>query len=386
MENKYVITAEGVLVDANELRHWGIKGMKWGLRRYQNPDGSLTPAGRKRYTNPDGSLNKRGEEYYKKESARLKAEKTRLANEKKTNAKLGSLDKMRKSNSEVEESIRGKKADDDAVAEKPKVKTSDDMSDKELKGVVERLRNEEAYRDLNKKLGKNLPRTELDEKIEEMEKQKKYLELQRDIKNLTPKQENKLKTLMNKVVDEVLIPSAVSAGKETLTNYLKKTGADAVTKAFKDKTDQVTKNVKDSAEREAKRRAEADEKARKANEARSREEYENEGATSEYSSRGGSQERVNPNKPLGMTVYSEPSHQGYYERSTNTKNTGSTRDPRRDVVVDAEYYTNLNVTDLVTTRNTSRGQTHVSGYLNTPVSELPAPNIAGYLPAPKDDD
>lgn len=32
-----------------ELKHWGVKGMKWGVRRYQNKDGSLTPAGQKRY-------------------------------------------------------------------------------------------------------------------------------------------------------------------------------------------------------------------------------------------------------------------------------------------------------------------------------------------------
>lgn len=38
----------------NQLQHAGIKGMRWGVRRYQNKDGSLTPEGKKRYGSDDG--------------------------------------------------------------------------------------------------------------------------------------------------------------------------------------------------------------------------------------------------------------------------------------------------------------------------------------------
>ena len=40
-------------MENNELQHWGIKGMRWGRRRYQNKDGSLTPEGKKRYGDDD---------------------------------------------------------------------------------------------------------------------------------------------------------------------------------------------------------------------------------------------------------------------------------------------------------------------------------------------
>ena len=47
-------------MDNDYLEHHGIKGQKWGVRRFQNPDGTWTDAGKKRYLNEDGTLNERG--------------------------------------------------------------------------------------------------------------------------------------------------------------------------------------------------------------------------------------------------------------------------------------------------------------------------------------
>ena len=46
----------------DELRHHGIKGQKWGVRRFQNKDGSLTPSGKKRYRDDDIVI-KKGSRY-----------------------------------------------------------------------------------------------------------------------------------------------------------------------------------------------------------------------------------------------------------------------------------------------------------------------------------
>lgn len=55
-------------LESGELYHWGIKGMRWGIRRYQNEDGSLTPEGRIRYGREMARLDKKAMKIAKKKS------------------------------------------------------------------------------------------------------------------------------------------------------------------------------------------------------------------------------------------------------------------------------------------------------------------------------
>lgn len=157
----------------NELMHWGIKGMKWGVRRYQNKDGSLTPAGKKRYD---------------KEMAKLKEEEKIAKNKLKTQAKLNKLDEKRK---EVEALKSGKPiAKKTQQSSKPSVK---DMSDEELRQTVNRLLMEQQYAKLN------------------------------------PQQVSAGQKFVKKVMNDVVAPAATEVGK----NVLK----DAMTKVVKNASD-----------------------------------------------------------------------------------------------------------------------------------------------------
>lgn len=123
----------------NELYHYGVPGMKWGVRRYQNKDGSLTNAGKKRY-----DRDQRENAGKKKGNKVAQADPNRWVKEDLERSK-----KLTDSTSQLTSNLqRMNKLSMDRQSKKREKMNLSSMTDKELRDQINRAFLEKQYNDM----------------------------------------------------------------------------------------------------------------------------------------------------------------------------------------------------------------------------------------------
>lgn len=82
------------LESSDYFEHHGIKGQKWGIRRYQNEDGTYTEEGKKRYFDSDGKLNAEGRKFMAKQAAKEAANLASYGNNEKAVLEYAKAEKL----------------------------------------------------------------------------------------------------------------------------------------------------------------------------------------------------------------------------------------------------------------------------------------------------
>lgn len=186
-------------MENNVLMHHGVRGMKWGVRRFQNKDGTLTAAGKKRYEKEMAKLKE--EEKVVKNREKVKAQQTKLEQKK------AALEERKRALDEDEKKPAKKTPAKESKPADPRQKTLSELDDRELEAVVRRMNLEERYKQLN------------------------------------PPQVSAGRKFVNQFRDDVLLPAAKAAGKDVMTKILKSGFTKAASKMGLD----VDGDVKDTA-------------------------------------------------------------------------------------------------------------------------------------------
>lgn len=170
----------------NELYHYGVPKMRWGIRRYQNKDGSLTDAGKRRYGSKENFESIQRAAYsVKKAKIESKAKIKRSKIESRSELKRAKIEA--KNNSKIEK--YRKKETKDINNTSSKEKSMSKMSDDELRNETTRYKLESDY-----------------------------IKEKNNRESLEPKKVSKGKSFVNHVGSKVISPALTEGGKRALQN------------------------------------------------------------------------------------------------------------------------------------------------------------------------
>lgn len=349
-------------IHTDELQHHGTKGMRWGIRRYQNKDGSLTPAGQKRYNKEVEKL--------KKEEAKVKAAEKVAANQKKTQAKFDKLDAKKQDLDARKKALKGDKSDDSKknIEETPEQKRErllKSSNPKELYEGKDSLSNMELQERLNRinlesQLASKIPNETKKTGIDYMNQAKSYIDAST---NLYKSVDNAYSTVANsaigKTVAKALGMEPPRKERESLSDFMKNIGK-KTDKEIQDRQ-QVESNIKKLRDEENRQKKQAEKEAQenKSKDASGKADKSNKDNQSSNGNNNNSNSKKNENKNKTETTQNKEAP----KQDSKTKEKTSDNSDK-----DISQYVKYTIIDdpLLTldSPKSSKGKDFVSAYLD----------------------
>ena len=145
-EPALVTMMQDELENSSYLEHHGIKGQKWGVRRFQNADGSLTPDGKKRYGVDDRKVKYKVtvQSPFEKKQEKLARKEQRMTEKEEIQRRKNELKERQENLKNLGKSKETIKEENKPDLNKPK--NVKEMTDDELRNFISRYNLEQQYK------------------------------------------------------------------------------------------------------------------------------------------------------------------------------------------------------------------------------------------------